>query len=108
MLINKEHNLKKFKKKKKITEFLFQQYSKKNILYKLVNKIYCLLKEQFGKKLNTALEDLLVSQKDIKGEEQEIKNLNDLGDNLIIEEDDHFNCHVKGTYYYNGKMFQGD
>ena len=112
--LNVDDYRKKFEeisKTKNNSEDLLQQYTKNNILYELVSKIYFLLKEKFGQNINAALEGLVVSQKDNKDideKDNKIKSINDLGEYLIIEDDDHYDCHIKGTYYCNGKMFNDE
>ena len=100
----------KISQTKNNTESLFQQYNKNNILYNLVKKIYDLLKKEFGEDISIELEGLIVSQKETNNtnEEEEINSINDLGEKLIIEDDDHYNCHIRGEFYCDGKLFQGD
>ena len=60
--------------------------------------------------INIALDSLIVSQKDLNNNEndEEVKTLEDFAEKFIIEHNDHYNCHIKGIYFCNGKKFIGD
>ena len=109
---------------------LFKSFNNNNILGELVNKIYTLLKKELGLNFNNELKNIIVSKDDdakeadineiidieeIKGidkkDDDKKKSLNEfelLGEQFFIRDDDHYDCHIKGTYFCGGKMFAGD
>ena len=110
-------------------EELFKSYSNNNILGELVLSIYNSLKNELGKKFNEALDNIIMATED-DAEEEEILDEDDeeeiygiyrkkdddkkeeamnplekFGENFIIRDYDHYDCHIKGTYFCSGKMF---
>ena len=108
---------------------MFKSYSNNNILGELVLSIYNSLKNELGKNFNEALDNIIVAKED-DAEEEEILDEDDeeeiygiyrkkdddkkeeamnplekFGENFIIRDYDHYDCHIKGTYFCSGKMF---
>ena len=112
---------------------LFKAYDNNNILGELVGDIYTLLKNELGKDFNSILDSLIVSKEEGDGEDiyedidddesiqEELKELKEenkkkesknplerFAEKFIIVDKDHYDCHIKGTYICNGKMYVGD
>ena len=111
---------------------LFKAYDNRNILGELVQNIYILLKNELGNEFNSILESLIVSKEDVDADdidedieedefiEEELKDTNKqsnykeeiskdplerFAEKFIIVDKDHHDCHIKGTYFCDGKMF---
>ena len=101
-----------------------------NILGELVQNIYTLLKKELGENFNNELENIIVSinddaegvdideifdKEEIYGidkkddnEEEALNDFETFGEKFIIRDEDHYDCHIKGTYFCGGKMFVAD
>ena len=116
--------------KKNNLDELFKSYNNNNILGELVQNIYTLLKKELGENFNNELENIMISKDDDAegldineiydkeeiyginkkedGEEEALNAFELFGEKFIIRDEDHYDCHIKGTYFCGGKMFVGD
>ena len=135
---NDNLNVNEYRKKfieisKQNIDELFNAYDKNNILGELVQDIYILLKNELGKDFDSLLNTLIVSKEDGDGEDiyedfeedesiqeelKELKKGNEkkeskdplekFAEKFIIVDKDHYDCHIKGTYICNRKMYVED